>query len=473
METYVISQKGPQLRLLVTVILSVFMFSIDYSMVNVSLPTLAKYFSANIGTVAQLPVAYILVVTSALLGFGKLGDIRGFKKVFIAGLGVFLAGTCLCSVSGNINMLIGARMLQGLGEAMFSPVGLAIATTYLPSEKKGLALGAIALTQGLGLALGNALGGFINAHLIWRVIFLVNIPILILTAILAFRAIPAQQHRAEDKRFDTTGSALIFICLATLLYALNAMGRMSWNRTMVFACLAVSAVSFGLFLIQEKKIAYPILDFKLFKNKDFTFASLSTVFMLFVFMGFNFLAPFYLELVMKIPVMKVGILLVVPSLMMLILAPVAGRLSDRIGSRALTVTGSLIAVVSCVMFMFINQDSPILIVALTLLVLGSAAGIFLAPNNRLVMTQAPGDRQGVASGVYKISLSFGSVLGMAVFPIIIMKAALGHAKFNHMAASLIRSSPETVLFGFRHAFAAGIIIAAASAVFAFLARDKR
>ena len=181
MEEYVVNEKGRQAQIIFVVIASVFIFSVDFSMLNISLPTISRYFHAPLAAAAFLPMAYILVVTSSLLGFGKLGDLRGYRKVFIGGLIVFMAGSLLCSMAPSMNVLLGTRMFQSAGEAMMSPMGIAILTTYLPPRTRGLSLGLVALAQGLGFAVGNLFGGFINDHFIWRGIFFLNIPIIIFT----------------------------------------------------------------------------------------------------------------------------------------------------------------------------------------------------------------------------------------------------------------------------------------------------
>jgi len=442
-------------------------------MLNISLPSIGQYFRVNVATLANLPMAYILIVTSSLLGFGKLGDVRGYRKIFIIGVFIFLGGTLIASISPTLKVLFAARLIQALGEAMFSPVAIAMLTTFLPHRIKGNALGFVAFAQGLGFALGNVIGGFIIAHFSWRLIFLINVPACILTALFAAKSIPVRQPEASEKRFDIKGSALIFIALSTLLYALSFFQKVKVDNPCVIWYFAISAIAFIVFIMQEKKIAYPLLDFRLFKNLNFTYANLSAFFAVSILMGFTFIGPFYLELVMRFSVMKTGLLMMALSAIMVLVALLAGTVSDRIGSRAICATGALLEIVSLTMFCFLGATSSFLWIILSLLVLGIAAGMFMAPNNRLVMLQAPYDKQGVASGVYKIFLNLGSIFGIAIIPIIIIRIAAGAAGKMHIMLSELKNTPAVLEVAFRGAFAFEIFIACLAFFFAILAKDKQ
>ena len=472
MEDYIIHDRKAQIRLVLIVAASIFMFSLDYSMVNISLPSIAKYFHVMIGAVAWLPLVYLLIVTSTLLGFGKLGDMKGHRTVFAAGLGFFLTGTLLCSVAPRVEALIGFRAVQSLGEAMFSPVGIAIVTTFLPSDRKGRALGVVALAQGLGLMLGNVAGGYINTHFVWRGIFLVNVPLCLITIAAALRFLPVEQPRNTDKKFDFAGAAMVFVLLSTLIYSLNLLGKKSVDAALVTGLLAVSLAALVLFVMREAKVRYPLLDLRLFGRKGFAMANLSAFFLVSMLIGTSFIAPFLMEVVRGLPVMATGVFLMLPSLMMLILAPFAGRLADAVGSRVLCSVGAALEALAFVMCSYVNKDSSFLFMAGCMILLGAGAGLFLAPNNRLVMMHAPQGKQGVASGVYKICVSTGSVLGIAALPIMIMHKVRAGAIVNHVALADVRRYPELIAPGFRAAFIFAACVSIIAFVFAVLAEDK-
>ncbi|MCX5679837.1 MAG: MFS transporter, partial [Candidatus Omnitrophica bacterium] len=202
MEEYIIRDKRKQIALVALAAASIFMATLDYSMLNISLPSIAKCFNVRLITVSWVPLSYLLIITSSLLGFGKLGDIKGYKKMFIIGIGVFVGGTFLCSVSPRMSSVLVSRMIQSVGEAMYSPVAIALITTILPKELRGKALGIMALAQGVGLSMGPILGGLINYYVGWRFIFLLNIPIGLVVILLAAKMLPDRQPEVVDKRFD-------------------------------------------------------------------------------------------------------------------------------------------------------------------------------------------------------------------------------------------------------------------------------
>lgn len=473
MEDYIVTDKGKQNWIIAIVSMAVFMFSVDYSMVNISLPVIAKYFGATINHVSRIPLAYLLVVTSTVLLFGKLGDIKGFKKVFIAGLVIFITGTFFCALAPTLNILLAFRIYQCIGEAMFSPIGIAIATVFLPSGIKGKALGFMATAQGLGFCMGPVLGGFINIHLGWHGIFFVNIPLGILTMIASLKVIPSAQPVIEDKRIDIKGAILIFVCLSTLVFALNSISGMGLKNPVIISCFAVSLIAFILFLVQESKSPSPILHLSLFLDRNFAFAVLSAFCVIFVYMGLIFLFPFYLNIIRGMDIMRSGLVLMLPALMVIIFAPIAGWISDRFGSRPICIFGVAMTTLAFFMFSFFTPKTPIFYVIPSLIVAGIAIGCFLPANNKLVMILAPMNKQGMASAVYKILNSTGGVFGIAILPLIIMKKISTVAARANIEMSAIRQHQDIMMFGFDAAFRFAMFICLAGLLFTILAKDKK
>lgn len=473
MEECLIQEKRKQNRVIAVISASVFMFSVDYSMLNISLPTITGYFNATIGSVSRLPLAYLLVVTSTVLLFGKLGDVLGLKKIFTLGLVIFIAGTSLCAFAPTLNTLFILRIFQCFGEAMFSPVGIAIITTCLPSSIQGKALGIMATAQGLGFSLGPVLGGYINSHIGWHGIFFVNIPIGVCVLIAALKALPSKQEKPSQENIDYLGVLLISISLTPLIYALNSVSKLGLNNPVIISCLAVFAAALILFIMREKRILYPILDIALFKNLDFTFAVLSAFSAIFVYMGLLFLFPFYLSMVKGLDAMHSGLLLMSPALMVMIFAPLAGIISDRIGARPICSIGMALTGLAFFMFSLFTPKSPLLFVLPSLIVAGIAIGCFLPANNKLVMAHVPADRQGMGSAVYKIVMSMGGVFGIAVMPLVLMKAIYAKTAIIHMNIQSVTHSPEVLMVGFDAVFRFGMFICILGFIFALLAKDKK
>lgn len=473
MNNYIVTDKRRQNLIMLVIAISVIMFTIDYSMVNLTLPAIAKDLKVKIIDIAWLPLVYLLIVTSLLLSFGKLADIKGYKKIFITGLCILIAGTLMCGFTPGMKILLAARAFQSLGEAMLGPTGLAILTTCLPSNIRGKALGVVALAQGIGFMAGPLLSGAITTHLGWRFIFFVNVPVGIIAILAAIKILPAEQAEAKDKRFDLAGAVMTFAALATLIFAMNSGARLGWLSPVIIACFAVSAAAIFLFLIREKKIDYPVLDPALFKNRDFTFSTCSAFFAVFVFMGLYFLIPFYLEMVRGMQMSGAGVLLMVAPLAMMLSAPVSGKISDRMGSRFLCSLGMAFAVTGMTAALFLSPSANPVFIAVIMCLLGLAMGTFMPPNNKLIMMNAPDDKQGVASGVYKMTLGIGGVFGIAVFPLVLMQVLVSAAIQRNIPMADIKNMPAVMMIGFRGAFGLGVIVSLLALLFSVLARDRK
>ncbi|MFA6142185.1 MAG: MFS transporter [Candidatus Omnitrophota bacterium] len=473
MEDYTIKDTRKQALVAVIAAVSVFMNTLDYSMLNISLPAVSKYFHVNLAAIAWLPLTYLLIVTSSLLGFGKLGDIRGYRRIFVLGMGVFTAGTLMCGFAPTMRSLLAFRAFQSVGEAISSPIAIAMVTSFLPANVRGRALGVVALAQGLGMAAGAAAGGYINSHFMWRAIFFINIPIGIAVILASLKVLPKKQREVADKRFDIPGAVTIFVALASLLFFMNSITRLGFKNPVMIGCLAISMISFLIFIIQEKMVPYPLLDLGLFRNMNFTLAVTSSFLATFVVLGFSFLAPFYIEFIRGSSVSTAGVMLMIPSLVMMALAPFAGRISDQIGSRVLCSIGAAIFCFVFAALAVFGANTNIALIVISFFALGVAAGIFMAPNNKLVMLQAPEDKQGVASGVYKMFLNTGSVMGIALFPMIIMGKIHSLMMTDNIDMAQVKQSPEIMCAGFRSAFLFAIAACLLMFIFSFFARDKK
>ncbi|MDO9559299.1 MAG: MFS transporter [Syntrophales bacterium] len=472
MDEHVITDKRKQIMLIALVSLVSFMITLDYTSLNISLPSIAQYFGVKVGLVAWLPTIYLLIITSSLLGFGKLGDNIGYKKVFMLGVGIFGTGAVLCAISPNFTSLFISRAFQSIGQAMYSPICIALLTYYLPAGIKGRALGIYATMQGMGLAAGPAVGGLMISMFNWRANFMMAIPLCILILFFSWKYIPSRQSAATDKRFDYTGAVLLFLGLAGFIYAINSVARAGLTDPMVLFSIAVAGLGFALFVLQEKKVAYPLLDFKLFSNLNFTFASLAALFGLAMYIGMVFLLPFFLQMMLHFKVAQAGLIMMTPSLMMMILAPFTGSLSDLIGSRRLCMGGMALATLAFVMISFISPQTSIIFLILVLICLGVGMGCFMAPNNRLIMQNAPADKQGVASGVYKIALNAGSSIGIALYMLVMSYVVIFDVSRMHILLNEVRQHPDIMLAGFRGAFMFGILMAVCAFIFSYLAKDK-
>lgn len=312
------------------VAMSIFLATIDGSIVNITLPTLVRELQTNFATIQWVVLAYLLTLTTLMLGIGRLADIRGKKPLFVTGFVIFTIGSTLCALAPTVYWLIGFRILQGVGGAMTLALGAAIVTEAFPGQERGRALGILGSVVSLGVVTGPLVGGLIIAVASWHWIFLVNLPIGIIGTLMAQRFVPALQPPG-GQRFDYLGAILLFISLLTLLLGLSLAQTMGFAQPLPLTLLAIWLVFLIGFISVELRVKDPVIDLRLFRHRLFSI-NLGTGFITFVAIsGVFLLMPFYLENILGYPIQLVGPLQAVLPIMLGIMAPISGMLSDRYG----------------------------------------------------------------------------------------------------------------------------------------------
>ena len=464
MRELIVTDTSRQRWILTSVAFGMFMSNLDISIVNISLPVISQYFNVSIGIVSRVVLVYFLILTGFLLGFGKLGDIKGFKKVFIAGFFIFILGSFLCGISGSINQLIAFRVIQAIGGSILTALPPAIVTTLLPTNTRGKALGIVGIFAAFGISVGPAVGGFITAYLNWRWIFFINIPLGIIAIFMGNWVLPGKQVKSEDSRFDIPGIVFIFVALMTLLYALNMGQELGWTSPIILLCFLASLTFFAAFFFLEKKTSYPLVDLNLFTNWNFSMGTLASLFVLMVLNGVVFLFPFYLEVARGLEINKAGLILVIPSAVMIFMGPVAGSISDRTGSRWLCAVGMFLCSGSLFMFSFLQHNSSILFITLSLAVFGLTAGMFMAPNSSLLMGEVPEDLRGVASSIMMLVRNGGGVLGVCFFETIFSSSLPQNISMENITLAHSTISSHVLIGGFHNAFIFGIFLCLAASL---------
>jgi len=413
------SRPGSVRLIIFTIALAAFMGSLDVTIVNISLPTISRYFDVGTGMVSWIVLAYLLVMSSFLLAFGKIGDLKGFKRVFLAGFAVFVTGSFLCAIAPSIKLLIAFRMLQALGAAMLTAIGPAMVTVFLPPEIRGKALGIVATFASLGIAMGPPIGGLLTSFLSWRWIFFINIPVGIVAILIGKAVLPESEPMpgpsGQKASFDLLGAGLVFLSLFGLIFGMNMGQELGWTSPAIAASLIGSIVLAAVFVLRESRFSEPLVDLKLFKNRSFTSANGAVLLVMLVYGGAVFLFPFYLEYVKGLGTEVAGLILMVPSVATIIVASRAGALSDRIGSRKICVAATLLCVAGFYLLSFLDAESSRAFIFVALVILGLSLGMFLPPNSNLVMAQSPAEKCGVASSLMMTARNVGTVIGIAVF----------------------------------------------------------
>ena len=415
----IILDTAKQRWILSSIAFAAFMCTLDSSIVYISLPVISKSFHVSIDGVSWVVIVYLLILTSAIPFFGKLGDRIGLIRLFVAGYSVFVSGSFLCGISFSLYMLIFSRFLQALGGAALYALPAAIITRYLPLEKRGYSFGILGTTAAVGFALGGPLGGLITAHFGWQWVFLINVPIGICAILIVLRKFPREKQNLQIRdRFDIPGVFYCFSGLASLMLALNMGIKLGWLSPMIIGLLVSSAVFLILFIRQENNFNYPLLDLKVFRIKNFTYPNLGNFFIFMAANGTNFILPFYLLDTKGIKADKTGLILMAFPVANMIVGPLAGKASDRISPRLLCILGTSLSIAATLFFSFSMHFSGIWPVISFLLITGGSLGLVVPPNNNQIMRAAPKDAPGVASGILRTLTNLGAVMGVALFQII-------------------------------------------------------
>ncbi|MHC1610128.1 MAG: MFS transporter [Candidatus Methanospirareceae archaeon] len=432
--------------ILAAVMLGSIMGPIDASVVNVVLPTIADFFHAEISTAEWVPMIYLLMISSLLLTYGRLGDIIGYRRIYLSGLAGFIFSSALCGFSRSIEMLISCRAIQGITAGMTMAVSYAIVVSAFPPYERGKALGINATSIAVGLAIGPTLGGFVATYLGWRFIFYINIPIGIAALLLSAKVIPGQssgEGRGEQE-IDVVGAVTAFIALFSLLFIVNRWQTMEMHTRMPILSLLLTA--FSLFLYTERHVPQPMVNLGLFKIKTFFFGNLSSMLNFMSQYVLVFLTPFYLQRILHYTPDQIGLVMVSSPLVVLIVAPLSGALSDRIGTRVLSALGAGICAIALLLMAQIGVTHA-LDVAWRIALFGLGTGIFQSPNNSAVMGSTPRQYLGVGSGILATMRNVGMVLGIATGGAVVAYRLPFYAPFGD----------DAFLFALHDAYLAGAI----------------
>lgn len=394
-----------------------FMATLDGSIVNIALPSIAGAFGIDLAAVEWVVVAYLLVVGSLLLPFGRLGEVLSFRRVYLAGFAVFTVASALCGAAPGPGALVAARAVQGVGAAMLMAMGPAIiARTFGPGER-GRALGLNAISVAIGLSLGPTLGGLLTEVGTWRAIFFVNVPVGIFAILWAARILPAEPP-GRRQAFDIPGAALSAAGLFALLLALNRGEALGWTSPAVVGLLFLAA-SLGLaFVGVERRSAAPMIDLRLFRVRAFSAGLVAVVVAFAGLFTATFLLPFLLQVGSGYTPLEAGLLITPIPLTAALVAPFSGALSDRIGQRLPASVGISVLVAGLLSLTTLPDPFTVGDLAWRLALVGAGQGLFLSPNSSSILGSVPRPRLGTASGMIAqmrvVGQAFGIVVSAAV-----------------------------------------------------------
>ncbi len=428
----IFSPQNPTYRWLVlaSVMVGTFMAVLDSTIVNVALSKLMATFGVTVDHVEWILTAYLLIFAVMLPSSGWLADHLGYKRMFLTGLFLFTLGSFLCSLAGNIDVLIAFRVVQGAGAGFLLPIGMAIITREFPPEKRGIALGFWSVAASASVSLGPTLGGWLIDRYEWNVIFDVNVPIGIMGMIAA--GLILREHRpAPAKNFDIVGFLSLGIGLTALLLALadgnSAWNTEGWTSTFILICFAIAFVGLGVFLATEFIVKHPLVEIELFKNFNFAVSNL----VLFSFgvgmFGANFLLPIYLQNMLNYTPFQAGLVFLPVGILLGVTAPFAGMFTDKYDGRIPILLGLGIMSLTMYQFSFLSLFSERAQILLPLYLRGIGMGLLFSPLTTVAISEISNAKMAQASGLINVVRQIGGSFGVAVFGTILTRRRIFHS----------------------------------------------
>jgi len=459
MENYIISDGRRQKTLMAVVCFGALMANMDATIVNVCLPTIAGELNLSPSIASILILAYLLFETGPLMAFGKLGDLFGGRRVFLAGFSLFTLSSFACGMATSFWPLVIMRAVQGVGGAMIFSVMLSFAALYIPTSRRGRAMGWTTTAAALGVALGPTVGGFIAHYVGWRYVFFINVPLGLAALAIGYAVLPKEHPPARDKRFDLLGALYQTVFLMSFLFAVNRGLELGWLSLPILSAFAVCLVLAVLLVRRELRIDYPVLDFRLFANRDTLLATLTHCLSMMALGGVLFLMPFYLQDVRNLPADIIGLIMSVISFGQF-LGPFAGQLGDRVGHKKVTLAGVFLGLVAFGMFTIMDFGEPLWWAVSALVLFGLSQGLNRAPNIQLILASVPPERKGTAASITALMRSLGLVLGVVVFETTFSELIPASVSLDAISLGKSGVAAESLHEGFVATFLVGLVVSA-------------
>jgi EmrB/QacA subfamily drug resistance transporter len=405
--------------------MSLLIVGMDVTIVNVALPAIQHDLRASLSGLQWILDAYTLVVASLLMLSGSLSDRFGRRRVFQIGLILFTAGSLLCSMAHSIGQLVGFRALQGLGASMLNPVALSIIANAFPERKaRAHAVGVWGAVAGVSLAIGPLIGGALTQAVGWRSIFWINLPIGLTAVALAARFVP-ESKAPRARAFDPVGQLMVFICLASLTSAVIEGPHTGWTSGTILGLFTATGVALAIFFYYEPRRRDPLVDLRFFRSIPFSSATLLALCAFASFAGFLFLNALYLQQARGFSAFHTGLCTLPLAIMMMVSAPLSGRLVGRYGTRPSLLAAGGAFVLSTLMLTRLSIDTPLALLLLAYALFGLGLGLVNPAITNNAVAGMPLSQAGVAAAIASTGRQVGAALGVAVAGTVV---AASHAK---------------------------------------------
>jgi EmrB/QacA subfamily drug resistance transporter len=457
MRARIFAEENRKWLTLAAVSVGLFMIMLDNTVVNVALPSIERDLDADLSELQWIVTGYALTFAALMLVGGKIADAYGRRLIFVVGIVIFTVASLLCGLADSSEMLIGARVVQGAGAALMNPATLSIIAATFPPRERGTAIGIWAGTSALALAIGPLVGGLITEHLDWSWIFFINVPIGILGIVASFLLIDESRDETHE-RLDLPGLATSAIGLFALTYGLIEANTYGWTSARILGCFLVAAVALVAFVLLERQQRAPMLPLELFRNRTYTGANLTMLLVALAMFGVFFFVSLYMQNILGYSAVQAGAAFLPMTVLIILVAPVAGRTADRLGSRGLMTVGMLLIATQLLLFSQLGVDASYWQLLPCLIIGGVGMALTMTPSAAAATRAVPVEKAGVGSAVLNSARQVGGTMGIAVMGAIV--------------ASQIGDTPDAAAFmdGFERALlvAAGIALVGAIVAFALV-----
>jgi EmrB/QacA subfamily drug resistance transporter len=436
----------------------------------ITLPDIMKSLNASMSLITWVIMSYMLALTVLVPSIGRIADMVGRKKLYVAGFAIFTVGSMLCGLSNSGMELLIFRLIQAVGGSLMIANSTAIVTDAFPRNELGMALGINSMVISVASVIGPILGGFL-AGFGWRMIFYINVPIGVIGTLWAWLQLKELVSIPQGQKFDYVGTTLFTMGMLLFLIALSFGGFMGWSNPYIILLFVLSVVLLAWFVYVEGKIDQPMLDLRLFKTRILAFAYTSTMLNGIARGAVTFLLIFYLQGVKAMDPLKAGIFLAPFALSMMVTSPISGWLSDRLGARTLSSVGLLISAVGLLGLSMISVNTSLTELVIWMLIMGFGSGMFASPNTSEIMRSVPPDKRGIASGTRTMMNNAGQVISIALSMGIISSGISSQAMQALFVGAQVGSQGLAVgqfMSGLREAFFISMIFSLIAAFMSYL-----
>ncbi len=446
---------------------ALFMVMLDNTVTNVALPSIQRDFDASLAALEWTVNAYTLSFAVLLITGGRLGDIFGRRRVFLLGVIVFAAASATIGFAPTEGWLVASRAVQGIGAALMMPGTLSIISDAFPPHERGKAIGTWAGVSAIALGLGPVLGGWLTEDFSWRWIFFLNLPVAAGAVVVTLFAVRESRDETVSRRIDYPGIAALTVGLTALVLALVEGNQWGWGSARILALLAAAVVALGAFVVIERRSPAPIVDFAFFRSRTFLGANIVAFAVSFAMFAMFFFIALYLQNILGYGPLETGLRFLPTTIVVMIAGPIAGRATDRIGSRPLMISGLVLIAISLLWQSRVEVDTTYGYLLPAFVLMGLGMGLVMSPMSTAAMNAVDRTKAGVASGTLSMSRMVGGTFGVAVLGALV--AVVGRAELEDRLPQVDEAARERIVEGLGSGEAAqgapDAVVAAAQAAY--------